>query len=267
MKHLLCAARPFLTSFSCLALFALCACGEDTNNQLGPLDANTSVGADANFSADAGLLRDGAPIDGLSDGAQPSDASESADAMTDVALMDATTDVVVAPVTIDFEMVNGVTPGGITGAVAAGSRLSDQLQGDYGVSFRSVDKPYVALVRLGVGHATSGANGIGSVSASDTMAYSTMTITFSMPGNPSLPAVTNQVSIRGDQTAIAGTASIEAFDVDEVSLGKATFNDVAGGVTLLIAKPKIHSITLTQDSKTIAFDDLVFNPLMPAPSP
>ncbi len=187
--------------------------------------------------------------------------------MPDVGSMDATPDAVVAPITIDFEMVDGVTPGGISGAVAAGSRLSNQLQAGYGVSFRSVDKPYVALVRLGSGHATSGLNGIGSVSASDTMAYSTMTITFSMPANPSLPAVTNQVSIRGDQIATAGTASVEAFDVDEVSLGKATVNDVSGGLTLLIAQPKIHSVTFTQVSKTIAFDDLVFNPLMPAPTP
>ncbi len=270
MKHLSRRARPFLPKLSCFALLALSACGEDSSGQSGSLDANTSVGGDASTA-------DAAQSDGGAGGAQPngpSDTGALADAVANGAVVDATIDAVLAPTKIDFEMVEGVTPGGINGAVAAESRLSNQLQARYGVSFASIsedipaiDKPYVALVKLGEGHATSGVNGIGSVSASDTVAYSTMIIMFTMPANPSTAAVTNQVSIRGDQNASVGKASIEAFDVNRVSLGKETYNDIAGGLTMFIARPNIHSIILRQDSRTIAFDDLAFNPLMPAPAP
>ncbi|HYE14562.1 MAG TPA: hypothetical protein VD968_09000, partial [Pyrinomonadaceae bacterium] len=68
-------------------------------------------------------------------------------------------------VLITFESVTGITttaayPDG--SLVPAGARLSTQLQMSDGLSFSST-AGYVALVRLGSGHATSGVNGIGGV--------------------------------------------------------------------------------------------------------
>lgn len=245
-----------------LLLLTLGACGEETDKQAGPVDANTSGNVEAGLSSDAGAKD--ALVDAFLPPGPAGDASALMDAVVDASSSDAAPDAQLTPITVDFEVVNGVTPGAISGQVAAASRLSDQLQTQYGVTFRSAEKPYVALVRLGAGHATSGTNGIGSVNAADAMAYSTMTITFTVPGNPSVPAVTDQVSLRGDRFAAAGTASMEAFDVNQVSLGKVTVSDVSGGLVLVAAKPNIHSITLTQGSNTIAFDDLVFNPLRAA---
>ena len=105
------------------------------------------------------------------------------------------------PVSITFESIPGMTATdyrNISSIVPAGARLSTQLQTSHGVSFRSaVD--YVALVTLGSGHATSGVNGIGGVSASDFIRYGQpVVITFSVPGSPAARAVTDFVSLRGD---------------------------------------------------------------------
>jgi len=105
------------------------------------------------------------------------------------------------PVSITFESVPGMTGVNyvhVGSVVPAEARLGTQLQASHGVSFRSgVD--YVALVRLGSGHATSGVNGIGGVSASDFIRYGQpVVITFSVPGSPSARAVTDFVSLRGD---------------------------------------------------------------------
>jgi len=239
------------------------ACDDEAESIVVRLDANTS-----GSSMDGGIdVPVSSRLDAADSGAMDAVAAQdakSADASADTAKTDAAGDAGVVPVTVNFETVAGVTPGPISGTVPATARLSNQLQPTYGVSFRSLDKPYVALVNLGVGHATSGPNGIGSVSATDTMAYSTMAITFSMPAEAAVAAATSRVSIRGDRNAIAGTATLEGFDVNQQSLGKVTVNDIAGGLTLELVKPNINSIVLTQVSHTIGFDDLIFEPLSPA---
>jgi hypothetical protein len=173
-------------------------------------------------------------------------------------------------VTITFESVAGVTPtssyfGGTF--VADGSRLSTQMQLSEGVSFSS-PAGYVALVHLGLGHATSGANGIGGVTAPSTLHYqSPVVITFTVPGDPSLAAITDFVSIRGDQWPHTGVATMEAFDVGGALLASVSANDVSGGLVLSISNPNIHSIRLTQTSSDIAYDDLTFNTPEPAVTP
>ena len=170
-------------------------------------------------------------------------------------------------VLITFESVTGITttaayPDG--SPVPAGARLSMQLQMSDGLSFSST-AGYVALVRLGSGHATSGVNGIGGVNASNVLKYNQpVVITFSMPGSPSTPAVTDFVSVRGDQLQGAGSATMEAFDPGGAKIGSVTAADVRGGLTLSLSVPNIHSVRLTQTRSDIAFDDLKFNPLAPA---
>ena len=171
---------------------------------------------------------------------------------------------------ITFESVPGVTGMAFLDGmpVPLDARLGAQLQLSDGVSFSSIAGSsivgYVALVNLGSGHATSGVNGIGGVDAANTLRYnSPVMITFTLPGDPSTPAITNFVSIRGDQFAVVGgSATMEAFDVNGLSLGSVTAADVMGGLTLSLTMPNIHSILLTQaPGSLIAFDDLTFNPL------
>src|SRR5688572_25652809 len=155
----------------------------------------------------------------------------------------------VGEVLISFESIPGLTqfafyPDG--SAVPTGARLSTQLQMSDGVSFSST-AGYVALVRLGTGHATSGINGIGGVNASNVLKYNQpVVITFSMPGSPSSPAVTDFVSIRGDRLQSTGSATMQAFDVNGTLIESATAADVSGGLTLSLSVPNIHSIRLTQ---------------------
>ena len=167
---------------------------------------------------------------------------------------------------ITFETVPGLTAMGFLDgtAVPSDARLSSQLQLSQGVSFSSI-AGYVALVNLGIGHATSGLNGIGGVNAANSLNYnSRVVITFTLPGDPSTPAITDFVSIRGDNFPAGGSATMEAFDVNGVLLGSVTASDEVGttrGLTLSLSIPNIHSIRLTQTQSDIAFDDLRFNPL------
>lgn len=165
---------------------------------------------------------------------------------------------------ITFEVVPGVTAMGtfFDGTpVPLESRLSNQLQLSQGVSFSST-VGYVALVNLGLGHATSGVTGIGGVNAADTLRYnSPVVITFTLPGDPTTPAITDFVSIQGDNFPVAGGfATMEAFDVDGVRLGVVTVPDEVG-LTLKLSIPNIHSVRLTQTRSDIAYDDLRFNAL------
>ncbi len=175
----------------------------------------------------------------------------------------------VGEVLINFESIPGITatalyPDG--SAIPTGARLSTQLQMSDGVSFSST-AGYVAVILLNSGHATSGVRGMGGVNASNFVKYNQpVVITFTMPGSPSTPAVTNFVSIRGDQIASTGSATMEAFNVNGASLGSVRAADVTGGLTLSISVPNIHSVRLTQTMSNIAFDDLKFNPLSAAAS-
>ena len=169
---------------------------------------------------------------------------------------------------IDFEQITGMTPmsqflDGIPvdpDSSAGSSRLGTQLQLSDGVTFSS-DADYVALIHLG-NQATSGVVGIGGVTAQNILKYdSPIIITFTTPGDPTIPAVTDSVSIQGDLQPGSGSAMMEAFDVNGGLLATATVPDSAG-FTLAISTANIHSVRVTQTpSAFIAFDNLRFNPL------
>jgi len=140
----------------------------------------------------------------------------------------------VGEILLTFESVPGITPG--TSQQGAGvqtwARLSTQMQMSHGVSFSSTAS-YVAVVNLGSGHATSGATGIGGVNASNILTYNQpIVITFTMPGSPSTPAVTNFVSIRGDQRPATGSATMQAFDLDGAPIESVTAPDRAAPATI-----------------------------------
>jgi hypothetical protein len=176
-------------------------------------------------------------------------------------------------VTIDFENVPGLTAttnSGAGGVVPATARLSTQLLGSHGVRFRT-EAPgadYVGLVRLGIGHAASGQNGFGGVNANSEMSYTGPTlISFFMPGNSSIPAVTDYFSVTGDRFRGAGeTVTLEAYDINNLLLGTTTGIDT-GATVFSIARPGMHRIRIRESFGEVALDDLTFNLLQPVPEP
>ena len=167
--------------------------------------------------------------------------------------------------TITFDSLTPMSGASSGTAVPAAARLSNQLLG-LGVRFSSTSD-YVAVVPLGTGHATSGVNGIGGVSSAGQLSYlSPIRVTFFLPSDPSVLAVTDFVSIRGDLRPIPGSITMQAFDINGDLLGTVTQPDT-GGTTLSLAIAGIHSIRLTQQTGTVAFDDLTFNTPVAAAAP
>lgn len=169
---------------------------------------------------------------------------------------------------ITFEGIGGIVPMAPSSTqVALAARLSTQLQATDGVSFSSI-AGYVAVVDLGLGRTASPPNGISGVDSSNVLdAGSPVVVTFSMPGSPSAPAVTDLVSIRGDLQPGTGSVTMEAFDVSGALIGSVTASDAFGGVALSLSIPGIHRIRLTQTQADVAFDNLRFNALSPASVP
>jgi hypothetical protein len=175
-------------------------------------------------------------------------------------------------ITLDFESVPGVTPDpdfGDGGSAPASARLNNQLLSTFGVLFRTeIPNPdYIALINLGVGHATSGSIGIGSVNVADQNKYELpMLISFFDPANTSTMAVTDFVSIRGDLWPNGGMVTMQAFDPHGVLLGSTSLVD-NGGTVLSLSVANIQSVRITETVSTVAWDDLTFNPLVPVPEP
>lgn len=174
--------------------------------------------------------------------------------------------------TIDFDSFPGMT--NIPGLpVPLASQLSDQLLSVCGVSFSSA-ADYVAVSNHSPSLTVSMPNVIGGVTPAGELSYGTFVkVSFFDPSNSALKAVTDFVSIRGDQHPLLNaTATMEAFDVFGHSLGTVTAFDSTAGLTLSLTLPEIHSILLTQNSAsiydgTIGFDNLQFNSLKPIPVP
>jgi hypothetical protein len=173
-------------------------------------------------------------------------------------------------VLIDFDDMQGMA-NAAGAAVPAASRLSTQYL-TQGARFDSTS-PYVAVVNLvtSQAHAISNPNGIGGVNAAGNLSYGTpIAISFFEPGT-GLPGVTDFVQIRGDQIAIPGTATMTAYGADGAELGSDTENDVPGGLTLTLNIAGIHRVVVSQQTATIALDNLEFNPpaavAAPVPEP
>lgn len=171
-------------------------------------------------------------------------------------------------VTIDFEGFAAISFLGGS-PVPESARLSNQLAAVYGAVFSSDGgAPYAAVVALGPGHATSGVNGFGSVTTDDILSYATPArIHFVVPSSPSSTATVDFVSLRGDLlTAFFGTVSLEAFDQGGTLLGSDTQID-SNPVILTVRHAGIHSIRITQETGSVAFDDLTFSTPAPAGKP
>lgn len=165
-----------------------------------------------------------------------------------------------APVLITFDDVQGMSnsPGL---PVPSASQLSDQDLALTGALF-AFQSPFIAVVNLtsqGPNHAITNPNGIGGVNSSGQLSYSTPIEISFFETATGLPGVTDFVRIRGDQIAIAGTATLTGFGLHGEVLGSFTADDVAGGLTLTLSLTGIHRVLLSETSGTIAFDNLEFN--------
>jgi hypothetical protein len=146
-----------------------------------------------------------------------------------------------AAVTIDSDSISGMnnSPGS---AVPLASQLSNQYLASIGVSFAS-ESAFVAVIvhdsppgcGLPGGCPTvSPPNIIGGVKSDGTMNYGTLIrISFFDPSNPAANGITDFVKIRGEMVPEAGaSATIEAFDVNGVSLGTSNAPDSSIGLIL-----------------------------------
>lgn len=154
--------------------------------------------------------------------------------------------------------------------IPASARLYDQMMPTLGVLFTS-GSACVAVVDLGPDHTTSGLNGIGGATADGNLTYartSPLVIRFCEPGNPSVPAVTNFVSIRADLWGGGLPITLNAYDVHGTLVDSDTTADL-GGATLTVSGPGIHAVQFlgTSDLGGVACDDLTFNPTAVIPEP
>jgi hypothetical protein len=167
-------------------------------------------------------------------------------------------------VTLDFEDLPGMTywQGNI---VPLESRVQEQFL-SYGVRF---DSPagYAAVMRLGEGHATSGVNGIGSVTNKALLTYNDaypMVLTFWDLNDSTRRATTGFVSARGDLAGGSAPVSMRGYDLDGHLIASVIVADT-GGETVAISVPGIHRVEL-RGGRDTGFDDLTFDPPVPEAS-
>ena len=172
-------------------------------------------------------------------------------------------------VVIDFEGLQSMTF--IAGSqIPDSAQLSTQYLSSHGVSFSS-GADYVAVVALGIGHATSGVNGIGGASSLNTLTYESTTpivAKFFDPNNNSVAAVTDFVSLRVDMIGNSSNVTLNAYGINgDLITSFTTLN--SNGATLSVSAPGIHSVSFigTTDNDGAAIDDFTFNAVSAVPEP
>ena len=142
--------------------------------------------------------------------------------------------------------------------------------GNLGVLFENA-----ALVNLGLGHATSGTNGLAGISALGTVDYGSPVIfTFVDPLNNALPWVTNHFAISTDQAGGSlNTITLSAYGVTGNFLGSVSHVETGGSVTLeLQGIGGIHTVIVSSTlmnhfSGGMGLDDVRFGPVSPTAVP
>jgi hypothetical protein len=114
------------------------------------------------------------------------------------------------------------------------------------------------LINLGVGHAVSGANGIGAANSSNLVDYTKDIDIFLVVPGTTTPAVTDFISIQGDEIPSGGLVNFSAYDVHGNLLTSASQVDTAGG-TYTLSSPGIHEFRLNSVNGDVAYDNLSFD--------
>ena len=171
--------------------------------------------------------------------------------------------------TLDFENVDSMTFMS-RNPIPPSARLSDTYLYTHGVRFSS-GSPYVAVVDLGDGHATSGTNGIGGSTPNGVLTYDAqfpIVARFFDSSDPSVPAVTNFVSVRGDLLGSGQVITLNAFGLDGKTIASSSDTD-DGGKTLSVSAPGIHTVEFLAPERAggVALDDFTFAAPTPAGTP
>ena len=161
---------------------------------------------------------------------------------------------------IDFES----PPGGLTpndyiqgSPVGASSELTNQYE-SLGVLFSTAGgAPYAALIDL-TGQAPSGVNGIGPVNSAGDVDYTQELDIFLVVPGTTTPAVTDMISIQGDEEPEPGNVFFSAYDVNGNLLASGVQPDTAGG-TYELSAAGIHEFRIYSASGTVAYDNLSFD--------
>lgn len=157
-----------------------------------------------------------------------------------------------APITLNFEDQMGMTYWS-GNAVPGYAQLSTQYA-PLGVTFTS-GAGYAAIVNLGVGHATSGTNGIGGTTLAGMLTYD-----LANPIVATFDGITDFVSLRGDYWGSQLPITLNAYDIAGALIGSDTALD-SGGTLLSVSVAGIHSVQFlgTHDFGGVAIDDFTFN--------
>jgi hypothetical protein len=120
---------------------------------------------------------------------------------------------------------------------------------------------------------TSQPNGISGSTPGNLVTYgqaNPISATFWVPGNPSIPAGTNFVSLRGDTDPTNGgwQITLNGYDFNDNLVASNTVTDV-GGATLTVtsAVSNIHRVVFLGspgDTGGVVVDDFTFNPVVPS---
>ena len=164
--------------------------------------------------------------------------------------------------TIDFDSPpTGLVPNSsfIEGTpVDTDAELTNQFE-NLGAIFSTVGgSPFAALVDLGLGHAPSGTNGIGAVNSSGDLDYALDTDIFLVVPGTLTPAVTDSISIQGDEIPSYGNVVFTAYDVNGNEIATNTIEDTGGNIFSL-SVPGIHEFRLHSTHADVAYDNLVFD--------
>jgi hypothetical protein len=123
---------------------------------------------------------------------------------------------------------------------------------------------YAVLVDL-TGQAPSGTNGIGAANSLNDLDYTEDTDIFLVVPGTTTPAVTDSISIQGDEIPIPGTVTFTAYDINGNQIDSGTAPDTAGG-TYALSIAGIHEFRIHSSSGTVAYDNLSFDTPAAPPS-
>lgn len=144
-------------------------------------------------------------------------------------------------------------------SVTPSAELTNQFE-NLGVIFSTASPgaPYAVLIDLGSGHAVSGTNGVGSAAATNVVDYrQDLDIFLVVPGTTT-PAVTDAISIQGDEVPSGGQVYFTAYDVNGIQVASGQQTDTAGG-TYSLSAPGIHEFRLHSANGDVAYDNLTFD--------
>lgn len=166
-----------------------------------------------------------------------------------------------ATITFDNNLPPGLTPNpsfSEGAAVSTSAEITNQFD-NLGVVLSTYEgAPYAALIDLGAGHAPSGTNGIGAVNSAGNLDYADDIDIFLVVPGTTTAAVTDFISIQGDEIPSYGEVDYTAYDTNGNLIASGSQTDTGGNVFSLSAAG-IHEFRLYSQHGDVAYDNLTFD--------